>query len=442
MLSSSFGKNLKITISGGSHEPEMSVDICGLPAGIKIDMDALQSFLNRRAPGNSKESTSRKEADKVLLKEGTQCKEVATVTTDNKPLTFVIKNENYNSKAYNLSMPRPGHADLPAYLKYGKSVNMAGGGPFSGRMTAMLCVAGGIALQILESMNIKIGSQVLSIGQIRNRAVDSVLPEAMPISEAMKQEIQFAKESKNSVGGVAEVFATGVPLGLGGCMYDGVESVLSPIFFGIPGVKGVEFGNGFAASYLMGSENNDDFIAIGEDKKIATATNNHGGILGGLTTGMPLIARIGFKPTPSIGKPQQTINLNTGKAETIATDGRHDPCIVPRALPVAEAAMAVGLLDMMLNKDFKNNSLKDMREEIDNIDNQLILLLKRRMSLAEDVAKYKMDNNLPIEHTSREEDILKKAGANFNDIYKEIFRESKRIQQDIFQNGRKESDEK
>lgn len=440
MLSSSFGKNLKITITGGSHEKEMVLTVQGLPPGKNININQLQSFLDRRAPGRDDLSTSRKEGDKVCLRQNDQdiAPEDFVTSSD---MTFVIKNNNHNSKEYNLKYPRPGHADLPAYLKYGDTVNMAGGGPFSGRMTAMLCVIGGIAIQLLKDFGITIGSQTLSIAYAKNRPLDPVAPNATPINQMMKDEIAYAKEDGNSIGGVVEVFATGLPTGLGGPMYDGVESILSPILFGIPGVKGVEFGNGFAAANLMGSENNDDIFAVTNDHKILTATNNHGGVLGGLTTGMPLILRVGFKPTPSIGKTQKTVNLDTGKPESFKIQGRHDPCIVPRALPVTEAATAVGILDMMIGEGYFNDpdDLSQLRNQIDEIDNQLVGLLKKRMSISEKVAKYKIAHNMPIYQSSREDDILQKVGPQLENIYKEIFNTSKQIQQDLVQNDRKES---
>lgn len=442
MLNSSFGKNLKITIAGGSHEKEMILNVKGLPAGKIIDMNELDDFLKKRSPGQSDLTTSRKEDDIVYIVEegGNEIHPQSFTTSDN--MSFTIKNKNHNSKEYNLKYPRPGHADLPAYLKYGDSVNMSGGGPFSGRMTAMLCVIGGIALQLLKPFNIEIHSQAQSVGYIKNRPVDPVAPVSSPISQMMKDEISYAKEDGNSIGGIIEVFATGLPTGLGGPMYDGVESILSPIFFGIPGVKGIEFGNGFAASNLMGSENNDDIFALTSDNKIITATNNHGGILGGLTTGMPLILRVGFKPTPSISKTQRTINLETGKPETFKIEGRHDPCIVPRALPVTEAATAVGILDMMLGEGYfkEDLGLTDLREKIDNLDNQLLDLLNKRMSISAEVAQYKLEHNMEICNSARENEILQKVGSQFENIYKEIFNVSKEIQQDLFRNERKESE--
>lgn len=448
MLSSSFGKNFKITISGGSHEPQMNLEITGLPSGKLIDMNKLQSFLHRRRPGQSSITTSRIESDLIYINIDDDYVHPNEFYTSSDKMSFIIKNENYNKKEYNLTLPRPGHADLPAYLKYGDKVNMSGGGPFSGRMTAMMCIAGGIAIQLLEEFNIKIDSQALSIGSAKNRPVDLVAPVSLPITDMMIDEIKYAREQENSVGGIIEVFATGVKSGLGGPLSQGGESVLSPIFYAIPGVKGVEFGNGFTATTLMGSENNDDFFSLTSDGNIVTATNNHGGFLGGITTGMPIIARLAFKPTPSIGKAQYTINLNTGKPEKFKIQGRHDPCIVPRATAVCEAAMAIGILDMMLEpKPLKvcNANLKELstlRNSIDEIDNQLIDLLNKRMEISKAVAKCKIDNNFPIEHTARETEILNKVGPKFEKIYKEIFKTSKDIQKKVIQHGGKESGSK
>jgi chorismate synthase len=351
-MKSSFGKNCRVTVFGGSHEDRIGVVLEGFPEGFHPDMEKLQRFMDRRAPGNSPYATSRKEPDLV---------EVETES----PLTLYIRNINFRSGDYkDLSqVPRPGHADYTARIKYGDSVNMAGGGPFSGRMTAPLCIAGGLAMQVLSQHGIQVGAHISSIGDKQDEYFNpSEIPETLlrelaqsdfPViseesGEEMKRLILDAKIQEDSVGGIVEACAIGVPAGLGGAMFDGVESVLSPILFGIPGVKGVEFGTGFAASMLKGSENNDPFIV--ENNVVRTVTNHHGGILGGITSGMPLVLRVGFKPTPSIAMAQQSVNLSTLKPETLEVSGRHDPCIVLRAVPVVEAALAIGLLDLLLER--------------------------------------------------------------------------------------------
>jgi chorismate synthase len=351
-MKSSFGKNCKVTIFGGSHEDRIGVTLEGFPKGFTPDFEKLQQFMNRRAPGNSPFSTPRKEADLVELESLS-------------PLTLFIRNTNVHSGDYAQlrQVPRPGHADFTAQIKYGDTINMAGGGPFSGRMTAPLCIAGGLAMQILAQHGIRVGAHISSIADKQDTYFDPTnIPEALlkslgesefPVisteaGEEMQRIILDAKISGDSVGGIVEACVIGVPAGLGGAMFDGVESVLSPILFGIPGVKGVEFGTGFAASMLHGSENNDPFIV--ETHKVRTVTNHHGGILGGITSGMPLVLRVAFKPTPSIAMEQQSVNLATLEAETLQVTGRHDPCIVLRAVPVVEAAIAIGLLDLLMER--------------------------------------------------------------------------------------------
>ena len=355
---SSFGKNIQVDIYGGSHEPEIGVIIKGLPVGTKFDMDILQKFLDRRAPGNSPFATPRKEPDTAVPAEGIVL-DGSTATTTDTNIKLIIKNTNTRSQDYkNLrDIPRPGHADYTAYVKYGDSLNMAGGGPFSARLTAPLCIAGGIALQILHQQGIEIGAHIYSIGDIQDAPMDPLDP-AVPASDfpvisaeaggQMKEAILKVKAGEDSIGGVVEVFAKGVPAGLGGPMYDGVEGALAPVFFGIPAVKGIEFGAGFSASRMKGSENNDPFRI--RDGKVITTSNNHGGILGGITSGMPVIARLAFKPTPSIGIEQDSVSLSRMTDEKLTVTGRHDPCVVLRAVPVCEAAMAIGLLDIIMEE--------------------------------------------------------------------------------------------
>lgn len=351
-MNSSFGKNCRVTIFGGSHEDRIGVTLEGFPQGFTPDLPRLQQFMNRRAPGNSPFSTPRKEPDLVEIE-------------STNPLTLYILNTNTRSGDYAKlqNVPRPGHADFTARVRYGDIVNMAGGGPFSGRMTAPLCIAGGLAMQVLEKHGIRVGAHISSIGDkqdeyftpthIPETLLDQLAVSDFPViandaGKEMQQLILDAKNQGDSVGGIVEACAIGVPAGLGGAMFDGVESILSPILFGIPGVKGVEFGTGFAASLLKGSENNDPFIV--EDNIVRTVTNHHGGILGGITSGMPVLLRVAFKPTPSIAMAQQSVNLTTLEPETLQVTGRHDPCIVLRAVPVVEAAIAIGLLDLLLER--------------------------------------------------------------------------------------------
>ncbi|MEG0829414.1 MAG: chorismate synthase [Anaerovoracaceae bacterium] len=356
---SNFGNHMKISIFGGSHEDHIGVTISGLPSNTAFDLNELQSFLTRRAPGNSPFTTSRKESDLIIPKDGVEIKDNIGLIR-NGFATFIINNTNTHKQDYdNLKeVPRPGHADYTAYIKYGRQINMSGGGPFSARMTAPLCIAGGIAIQMLRNQGIKIGAHIYKIGNVIDTPFDPAnpsfdfLPEFPVFSQKAKDEMKSlilaAKEDSDSVGGVVEACVTGCPPGMGGPMYQGVESILSPILFGIPAVKGLEFGAGFSATDLRGSENNDDFY-MAEDQ-VKTRTNNHGGILGGITSGMPIITRLAFKPTPSIGKKQNSVNLKRKENQELSIKGRHDPCVVLRAVPVVEAALAIGILDIIMEE--------------------------------------------------------------------------------------------
>ena len=357
-MSSTFGKNLHISVFGGSHTEAIGVVIDGLPAGETIDQDALLRQMARRAPGRDKSSTPRKESDipRIL------CGLLDGVTTG-APLCLIIENTNIRSKDYSdLKIhPRPGHADYTAFVRYGGHNDIRGGGHFSGRLSACLVAAGGIARQILQRRGILIGAHALQIGPVFDRRFDpvSISPEELirlsetyfalldPEKEsAMRDVIEEARMAQDSIGGIVECAVTGLPAGLGSPMFDGVENVLGAALFGVPAVKGVEFGDGFGVAALHGSENNDPFT-YGEDGKVKTLTNHAGGVLGGITTGMPLVFRCAVKPTSSISRAQHTIDLSHGCDDTLSVHGRHDPCIVPRAIPVVEGVAAMALLDMM-----------------------------------------------------------------------------------------------
>ena len=357
-MSSTFGKNLHISVFGGSNTEAIGVVIDGLPAGETIDQDALLRQMARRAPGRDKSSTPRKESDipRIL------CGLLDGVTTG-APLCLIIENTNIRSKDYSdLKIhPRPGHADYTAFVRYGGHNDIRGGGHFSGRLTACLVAAGGIARQILQRRGILIGAHALQIGPVFDRRFDpvSISPEELirlsetyfalldPEKEsAMRDVIEEARMAQDSIGGIVECAVTGLPAGLGSPMFDGVENVLGAALFGVPAVKGVEFGDGFGVAALHGSENNDPFT-YGEDGKVKTLTNHAGGVLGGITTGMPLVFRCAVKPTSSISRAQHTIDLSRGCDDTLSVHGRHDPCIVPRAIPVVEGVAAMALLDMM-----------------------------------------------------------------------------------------------
>ena len=354
-MSSTYGKNLKITIFGQSHSAAIGVTAEGLPAGFKVDMAQLNAFLARRAPGKSPLSTPRKEADAPEFLSG-----MVDDTLCGAPLTAIIRNTNTRSGDYeNLrDLPRPGHADFTAQMKFGGAQDVAGGGHFSGRLTAPLCIAGGIAKQILAEKGISVSAHIAAIAGVRDDKFDPLAPDMavnekeFPVlndaaGEKMKEAVLAAKAEGDSVGGIIECAVTGIPAGVGDPMFDGMENRIAAIVFGIPAVKGVEFGAGFAASELRGSENNDPYTVC--DGKIVTCTNHAGGILGGITTGMPLIFRCAVKPTPSIGKAQQSVRLSTMTEDTLEIHGRHDPCIVPRAVPCVEAAAAIAVYDALLD---------------------------------------------------------------------------------------------
>lgn len=358
-MSSNFGERVKISIFGQSHSDAIGVTIDGLPAGEYIDLEQVQAFLQRRAPGQNAYSTTRKEADMPKVVSG-----LWNDRTCGAPICAMIENTNTRSKDYsNLrKMPRPGHADYTAAVKYKGFQDYRGGGHFSGRLTAPLCFAGAVCMQILERKGITIGAHIASIKNCKDtvwntvditaKELKDVTQKAFPTiddkaGEQMKEVIAQAKAEQNSVGGVIEVVAVGLPVGLGEPMFDGLESKIASILYAIPAVKGVEFGAGFAAAEMMGSEQNDDFY-YDTDGSVKTKTNNHGGSLGGISSGMPLVVRVAFKPTPSISQEQQTIGLETKQNETLCIVGRHDPCIVPRAVPCVEAAIAIALLDLDL----------------------------------------------------------------------------------------------
>ena len=355
-MSSTYGERLKLSIFGQSHGPAIGMTLDGIPAGRPVDLEKLQSFLNRRAPGQNDHSTPRREADRPEFLSGLE-----DGYTCGAPITAVIHNTNTRSGDYsNLKdCPRPGHADFAAQMKYGGYQDVAGGGHFSGRLTGPLCIAGGLCKQWLETMGIRIGARIAAIAGIEdapaqwdwvNPDLDAVWPDFPVLNpEAgtkMREVIAAAKADGDSVGGLIECMVTGLPTGLGEPMFGGMESKIAQIIYGIPAVKGLSFGSGFAGSSLRGSQNNDPFIL--QDGKIKTATNNAGGILGGITSGMPLVFTVAIKPTPSISAVQRSVSLKQMEQTSLIVKGRHDPCIVPRAVPVVEAAAAIAIYDAVL----------------------------------------------------------------------------------------------
>ena len=358
-MSSEFGRALKIQIFGASHGRAIGVTADGLPAGEHIDEEELYRFMCRRRPGASPLSTARSEKDRPVFLSGLE-----DGITSGSPLCAVIENSDQHSADYKelIAKPRPSHADYTARLRYGDSVDMRGGGHFSGRLTAPICVIGGIAKQILERRGIFIGAHLKSVGSAEDASFplypdkelfDSVAAKPIPAisddaASAMESEILTAKAELDSVGGIIECAAVGVPAGLGSPMFDGIESRLVAVLFGVPAVKGVEFGSGFASAKVRGSVNNDPFVY--DNGTVKTEKNDAGGILGGITSGMPIVFRAAVKPTPSIGQRQRTVDLSTFENTELTITGRHDPCIALRAVPVIEAVTAAVILDIILEE--------------------------------------------------------------------------------------------
>ena len=354
-MSSMTGSKIKISVFGQSHSKGIGVVIDGLPAGKKIDMEKVLKFMDRRAPGKNTLSTARKESDTPEILSG-----LVNGITCGAPLCMVIYNENQHSADYNniIDTPRPSHADFSANVKYNGFNDVSGGGHFSGRLTAPLCFAGAVCMQILDDMGIEIQAHIQKIKDVYDDKIDYVnigkwntAEKSFPVindekGKLMIEEIEKARANGDSVGGVIECAVTGVKAGFGEPMFDGIENRLARNIFGIPAVKGIEFGNGFEATDLYGSENNDDFCIL--NGEIKTKTNNSGGINGGITNGMPIVFRTAIKPTPSIFKEQDSVSLEKMTEEKLQIKGRHDPCIVQRAVPVVEAVTAITLLDIFL----------------------------------------------------------------------------------------------
>lgn len=357
-MSSMIGENIKLSVFGESHGQGIGCVIDGLPAGIRLDMDAIYSEMARRAPGRDKTSTPRLEKDIPSILSGT----VDGVTTG-APLAMFIENSNTKSGDYSniMTVPRPSHSDYPAYVKYNGFNDIRGGGHFSGRLTAPIVFAGAIAKQVLREKGITIGARIKQIGNVIDKNVDyngitaefikSLTGKAFATltdeaEKNMRDVIENARMSKDSVGGKIECYAIGLPVGVGANIFDTVESRLSSILFGIPAVKGVEFGIGFDFAEKRASEVNDEYEI--KNDKVSLISNNNGGVLGGMTNGAPIVVSVAVKPTPSIAQKQRSVDLTTMQNVELEINGRHDPCIVPRAVPVVEAAVALGILDLIL----------------------------------------------------------------------------------------------
>ena len=357
-MSGMWGNKLKVSIFGESHGAGIGITIDGLPSGIEIDMEEVLKEMARRAPGKSRLSTARKEGDQPEILSG-----FFEGKTTGTPLCAVIRNSDQHSKDYGKlkDLMRPGHADYPGFIRYNGFNDYRGGGHFSGRITAPLVFAGAVCKQILNIKGVNVGAHVKSIGTIYDKSFDEVeltkeLLDNLKINELpllcsekeemMRNAILEARSDCDSVGGTIECTVIGIDAGVGNPFFDSVESTLAHLMFSVPAVKGIEFGKGFEMSELRGSQCNDEYYYDGD--KVKTYTNNNGGITGGITNGMPILFKVGIKPTPSIAKKQRTIDIEEKKESELIIEGRHDPCIVQRAVPVIEAVTAIGILDLVL----------------------------------------------------------------------------------------------
>ena len=358
-MSSTWKNNISFTVFGESHGPAIGVCMDNVPPGESIDVDKIYKFMSRRAPKKDGTTTMRKESDIPQIISGYH-----NGKTTGTPLVAMIANSDQHSQDYNnlSKLARPGHADYTGALRYRGFNDIRGGGHFSGRLTAPLCFAGAVAQQILEKRGIYIGAHISEIHGITDRSFDPINTSRQDIIELkdkdfpviidvqgneMKKEILRAREEQDSVGGIIECIAINVPAGIGSPIFDGLENSIAQLIFGIPAVKGLEFGAGFDVAKMTGSENNDEFY-VNERGIVVTKTNSHGGILGGISSGMPITLRVAVKPTPSISRPQETVDYSAMKNETLVVKGRHDPCIVPRAVPCVEAAVSLAILSHML----------------------------------------------------------------------------------------------
>ena len=353
----SFGDKYKISLIGSSHGNLVGVVIDGIPPGYIISEEMIKAQLGRRRPGQSKVTTNRKEADELIIEAG-----LFNSKTSGEPLVAYIRNKDVDSTYYEeiKDTPRPGHADYPAFVKYKGSNDYRGGGRFSGRLTAGIVIAGSIATQILKQQKVEFKAFAYEINGISgkeeryNLSHEFIYSNENPVRAADPQivdsiysRILELKSQGNSCGGIVECRITNLPVGIGEPWFDSIESKISHMIFSIPAVKGIEFGSGFNSVKMLGSEHNDEYD-FDSDGKIITKSNNAGGILGGLSDGMPIVFRVAFKPTSSISKQQSTVNKQTGESAALKVRGRHDPCIVPRAVPVVEAAAACVILDLMM----------------------------------------------------------------------------------------------
>ena len=378
-MGSTFGRTLKTTVFGQSHSEAVGCVVEGFPSGFRINLDDLAAFMRRRSPGRNRFSTPRKEDDLPQFLGGL----IDGNLTCGTPLAAIIANTNTRSSDYNglRRVPRPGHADFTSWAKWDEARDVAGGGHFSARLTAPLCVAGGIALQYLAHAGVSVCAHVSQvgpildemfcirdntprgnarlmeqIGQVRNSAATSFFATISPTAgRQMELIVDEVRQKGDSVGGAIECVAIGMPAGIGGPRYEGIQSQIAQLAFGIPAVRALEFGAGFEVASMRGSDNNDPYGIV--DGTIRPLTNNAGGTIGGITTGAPISFRLAVKPTPSISLEQQTVDLKTMQDTTLAVRGRHDPCVAVRAVPIVEAVMALALLDSWLSFPSERDSV-------------------------------------------------------------------------------------
>lgn len=366
MAGNSLGKEFTITTFGESHGKVVGVVIDGCPAGLALSEEDFQEELDRRIPAEPKIVSARAEKDTAKILSG-----VFNGKTTGAPITITVENKETNSSDYEdiKDLPRPGHSDYPARIRYGGFNDYRGGGRFSGRVTVALILAGAIAKKLLNRFDIDVLAYTLAIGQVcsdkrfsvmeiqKNRYSAATRCPDLACAKKMEEAIIAARSEGDSLGGIVECIALNMPVGIGEPLFDALDADLAKALFGVSAVKGVEFGAGFRAASIRGSENNDAFLF--KNGKVATATDNAGGILGGLSSGMPIIIRVAIKPTPSIAKEQKTVNLSAMKEATLSVKGRHDPCVVPKAVPAIEAAVAVTLVDHLIRAGFIPKVLKE-----------------------------------------------------------------------------------
>ena len=352
-MKNTFGQSVTVTVFGESHGQAIGAVIDGLAPGIDVDTEFIKSQLSKRRP-QGKTDTPRVEKDKFEILSG-----VFNGKTTGTPICIVIPNENTSSKSYNKDLLRPSHADYTANEKYHSFQDYRGGGHFSGRITASLVASGAIAMKALEKLNIKIATHILKCNKVLDREfenidtdIDILAKKLFPVlndcEDEMTEVILNARNNLDSVGGVLQTAIIGIPAGVGEPWFDSIESILSHAMFSIGGVKGIEFGSGFKFADMYGSQANDQFEVV--NGKIVTKTNHNGGINGGITNGMPILFNLAVKPTPSIAKPQDTVNIDTMENATIKIEGRHDPAIIRRACVVVDSVCALVVCDLLAQR--------------------------------------------------------------------------------------------